>query len=151
MDEKTDTMLPITRNRLGGRARLFIAVFFLSFWLLMFYHLQPLYGNSATWEGDWTIVDIDDAPAGTTNKLVPVEAHIMSKCPDARASFHYPYHLGVIGERAEKTNMEAWQDCLRQMVLPAMQRVSDKVNFTLSFIGTYVAFNPFLCPPVYVN
>jgi hypothetical protein len=47
--------------------------------------------------------------------------------------------------------MEAWQDCLRQLVLPAMQRVSDKVNFTLSFIGTYVTFNPFLCLPIYIN
>lgn len=35
----------------------------------------------------------------------------MSKCPDAR-------------------------DCLKDMVLPAMMRVYDKVNFTLSFIGT---------------
>ncbi|PMD62953.1 uncharacterized protein K444DRAFT_558334 [Hyaloscypha bicolor E] len=43
--------------------------------------------------------------------LVPLEAHIMSKCPDAK-------------------------DCLRMMVLPTMQRVIDKVNFTLSFIGT---------------
>ncbi|TAQ91650.1 hypothetical protein B7494_g44 [Chlorociboria aeruginascens] len=45
------------------------------------------------------------------NELVPLEAHIMSKCPDAR-------------------------DCLKLMVLPAMQRVYDKVNFTLSYIGT---------------
>lgn len=43
--------------------------------------------------------------------LVPLEAHIMSKCPDAK-------------------------DCLRMLVLPTMQRVLDKVNFTLSYIGT---------------
>lgn len=43
--------------------------------------------------------------------LVPLEAHIMSKCPDAK-------------------------DCLQKLVLPAMVRVFDKVNFTLSFIGT---------------
>jgi hypothetical protein len=43
--------------------------------------------------------------------LVPLEAHIMSKCGDAR-------------------------DCLRDLVLPTMQRVYDKVNFTLSYIGT---------------
>jgi hypothetical protein len=29
-----------------------------------------------------------------------------------------------------------FQDCLRDMILPVMQRVHDKVNFTLSFIGT---------------
>ncbi|KAL2024584.1 hypothetical protein VTK56DRAFT_7627 [Thermocarpiscus australiensis] len=50
-------------------------------------------------------------PMGISNELVPLEAHIMSKCPDAR-------------------------DCLRDLVLPAMQKAHDKVNFTLSFIGT---------------
>jgi hypothetical protein len=49
-----------------------------------------------------------------TKSPVPLEAHIMSKCPDAR-------------------------DCLRMLVLPTMQQVYNKVNFTLSFIGTYVA------------
>jgi len=42
---------------------------------------------------------------------VPLEAHIMSKCPDA-------------------------QDCLSMMVLPTMERMHSKVNFTLSYIGT---------------
>lgn len=41
---------------------------------------------------------------------VPLEAHIMSKCPDAK-------------------------DCLHDMILPAMQDISDKVDFTLSYIG----------------
>ncbi|OAR02726.1 hypothetical protein LLEC1_07479, partial [Akanthomyces lecanii] len=41
---------------------------------------------------------------------VPLEAHIMSKCPDAR-------------------------DALRQLILPAMQQVYDKVDFKLSYIG----------------
>ncbi|KAL1869854.1 hypothetical protein Daus18300_005314 [Diaporthe australafricana] len=50
-------------------------------------------------------------PASDSKALVPLEAHIMSKCPDAK-------------------------DCLQQLVLPAMVRVFDKVNFTLSFIGT---------------
>jgi cytochrome c-type biogenesis protein CcmH/NrfG len=45
--------------------------------------------------------------------LVPLEAHIMSKCPDAR-------------------------DCLRDLIVPAMEKISDKVDFRLSFIGTYV-------------
>ncbi|WYZ46050.1 hypothetical protein EsH8_IX_000275 [Colletotrichum jinshuiense] len=44
-------------------------------------------------------------------ELVPLEAHIMSKCPDAR-------------------------DCLRDLVLPTMMKSQDKVNFTLSYIGT---------------
>lgn len=44
---------------------------------------------------------------------VPLEAHIMSKCPDAK-------------------------DCLKDLVVPAMEKVYDKVEFKLSYIGTYV-------------
>lgn len=52
------------------------------------------------------------APSTISEKdPVPLEAHIMSKCPDAR-------------------------DCLKELILPTMVRASDKVNFTLSFIGT---------------
>ena len=43
--------------------------------------------------------------------LVPLEAHIMSKCPDAR-------------------------DCLRDLVVPTMEQVVDKVDFKLSYIGS---------------
>ena len=42
---------------------------------------------------------------------VPLEAHIMSKCPDAK-------------------------DCLHDMILPAMINISEKVDFKLSYIGT---------------
>lgn len=31
-----------------------------------------------------------DQPAETSNSLVPLEAHIMSKCPDAKVTFHAP-------------------------------------------------------------
>ena len=41
---------------------------------------------------------------------VNLEAHIMSKCPDAK-------------------------DCLEKLILPAMEQVSQDVNFTLSYIG----------------
>ena len=43
--------------------------------------------------------------------LIPLEVHVMSKCPDAR-------------------------DCLRDLVVPAMQNVSQDVDFRISFIGT---------------
>lgn len=46
------------------------------------------------------------------SEKVPLEIHVMSKCPDAR-------------------------DCLRDLILPTMVEVSDKVNFTMSFIGRY--------------
>lgn len=44
------------------------------------------------------------------NQKVPLEAHVMSKCPDAR-------------------------DCLRQLVVPAMEQVSDLVDFDLNLIA----------------
>lgn len=53
----------------------------------------------------------DTAPLfSSSTKKVPLEAHIMSKCPDAR-------------------------DCLRKLVVPAMEQISDKVDFKLSYIG----------------
>ncbi|KAI1324189.1 hypothetical protein F5Y16DRAFT_314929 [Xylariaceae sp. FL0255] len=56
-----------------------------------------------------TIAKTSDS--NTARPPVALEAHIMSKCPDAK-------------------------DCLKEMILPAMIRASEKVNFTLSFIGT---------------
>lgn len=44
---------------------------------------------------------------------VSLEAHMMSKCPDAR-------------------------DCLRDLVVPAMEKIADKVDFKMSFIGQLV-------------
>ena len=43
--------------------------------------------------------------------LVPLEAHIMSKCPDAK-------------------------DCLVDLVVPAMEQIVEKVDFRLSYIGS---------------
>ncbi|KAM3515774.1 hypothetical protein MY11210_000545 [Beauveria gryllotalpidicola] len=50
------------------------------------------------------------AKAVGSRRKVPLEAHIMSKCPDAN-------------------------DALRELILPAMQQVHDKVDFKLSYIG----------------
>jgi hypothetical protein len=46
---------------------------------------------------------------------VALEAHIMSKCPDAK-------------------------DCLQMLVVPVMEQISDKVDFRLSYIGRSVNF-----------
>lgn len=86
--------------------------------LFLIYTARP-FGNYA---GEWAPSKLsqgDDSKDSSlsaqtsfaTKDLVPLEAHIMSKCPDAR-------------------------DCLRDMILPVMMRVNSKVNFTLSFIGT---------------
>lgn len=45
----------------------------------------------------------------SSNKI-ELEAHGMSRCPD-------------------------YADCLRELIVPTMIQVGDKVNFTLSFIG----------------
>ncbi|KAI5235593.1 hypothetical protein E4T43_09172 [Aureobasidium subglaciale] len=52
----------------------------------------------------------DELPEEYLPRRVPLEAHIMSKCPDAR-------------------------DCLHDLVLPAMVNVSNLVDFKLSYIG----------------
>ncbi|SLM35065.1 Gamma interferon inducible lysosomal thiol reductase GILT [Lasallia pustulata] len=53
------------------------------------------------------------SPQSTSNKTtrIPLEAHLMSKCPDARS-------------------------CLRELVVPAMEKIADKVDFKLSYIGS---------------
>lgn len=57
--------------------------------------------------------ELHNAPTEIHSGLVKLEAHIMSKCPDAR-------------------------DCLRQLIVPAMEQVGDKVAFRLSYIGRIV-------------
>ncbi|KAI1914521.1 hypothetical protein LOZ12_005007 [Ophidiomyces ophidiicola] len=58
----------------------------------------------------------DDVPATTPQpNRVPLEAHIMSICPDAKY-------------------------CFQDLIVPAMEKVHDKVDFKLSFIGKYVWF-----------
>ncbi|KAF9889569.1 hypothetical protein FE257_007279 [Aspergillus nanangensis] len=49
-------------------------------------------------------------PPVRQERRVPLEAHIMSKCPDAR-------------------------DCLQKLVVPAMEQVNDMVDFDMSFIA----------------
>jgi hypothetical protein len=54
---------------------------------------------------------------------VALEAHIMSKCPDAKA-------------------------CLEKLIVPAMAQISDKVDFRLSYIGRSVAL--FCNPAIHI-
>ncbi|KAE8447682.1 hypothetical protein EG329_010488 [Mollisiaceae sp. DMI_Dod_QoI] len=107
-NEKDETMLirsPGRRNRPLAIAFGAVALCYL-LWTTVFrsytFHL-PCHHQDAKLNTPAEVLD--------DKHLVPLEAHIMSKCPDAK-------------------------DCLKMMVLPTMQRVLDKVNFTLSFIGT---------------
>jgi hypothetical protein len=56
---------------------------------------------------------------------VALEAHIMSKCPDAKA-------------------------CLQMLVVPAMEQISDMVDFRLSYIGRSVNFWHHTHPTLYL-
>lgn len=67
--------------------------------------LLSLFWLARTWNCDHEHLEVDTK--------VPMDVHIMSKCPDAR-------------------------QCLKQLVVPTMANVSDKVDFRLSFIGRYI-------------
>jgi len=109
-----------TRWRRAGRAPVIAAVLVVVGFYYMFsmcHHGQPASVSAAavpfhgmTTEHHQQQSPILEGEADASASLVPLEAHIMSKCPDAK-------------------------DCLKELVLPVMQRVHDKVNFTLSFIG----------------
>ena len=111
MDNEKDGEMLIRAPPRRGRplAIGFAAVAFCYFlWSTLFTgHFLPLNCRMKAPGNTWGPQD----PLVSTKELVPFEAHIMSKCPDAK-------------------------DCLKEMVLPTMQRVYDKVNFTLSYIGT---------------
>jgi hypothetical protein len=116
-DMPTHTDLPVMddkmlcpRNRPFRRSRPFLGFSIAAMLLYTLYIFAPLAKYADSWKPAKAVQDAIPEPA-TTKSLVPFEAHIMSKCPDAR-------------------------DCLQMLVLPAMIRIYEKVNFTLSYIGT---------------
>lgn len=85
-------MSPIMRSRPARRARPFIAVALAGLCLCALYYLQPFCGTTTDrWRTG--IPTTQDAPVRTNNKLVSLEAHIISKCPDTRASSCYTIAL----------------------------------------------------------
>ncbi|ESZ97718.1 hypothetical protein SBOR_1905 [Sclerotinia borealis F-4128] len=108
-NEKTERMFtgpPARRARPLAFGFLTVALLYL-LWTMNLHQLLMRCGMEPQSTGMKPTVDVISV---SDHKPIPLEAHIMSKCPDA-------------------------QDCLKMMVLPAMQKVYDKVNFTLSFIG----------------
>lgn len=76
------------------------------------YHGSPLQSDeqdSLQNEGFGQAI-LSQPPISSEDQRIPLEAHIMSKCPDAKG-------------------------CLQKLVLPAMEQISDKVDFQLSFIA----------------
>lgn len=72
---------------------------------------EPVRTSDALTVGDVAASAASAVPTVASRELVPLEAHVISKCPDTR-------------------------DCLRELLLPTMIRAYDKVNFTLTYIGT---------------
>ncbi|KAF5237005.1 hypothetical protein FANTH_10992 [Fusarium anthophilum] len=105
MDEKRSASRAMSPPRSLRRSRPALTIAFVITVVYTFWIWQPF--NPIL---DQTMVAITSDDVHTTDDLVPLEAHIMSKCPDAKEG-------------------------LELLVLPVMQRVHDKVNFTLSYIG----------------
>ncbi|RDW80501.1 hypothetical protein BP5796_05199 [Coleophoma crateriformis] len=106
--ERHPKMLPARRNKAFAAGVLLVGFLYLV-WNVVFMCLS---GDMRAGAVGQAMMKLEKSPSVAVSRaVVPFEAHIMSKCPDA-------------------------QDCLKLMVLPAMQRVYDKVNFTLSYIGT---------------
>ncbi|KAM0563568.1 hypothetical protein ACHAPJ_001292 [Fusarium lateritium] len=105
MDEKRPSQRTMSPTRSLRRSRPTITIAFVIAVVYTFWLWQPFSPMMVE-----PMVDITNNEVETTDRLVPLEAHIMSKCPDAKEG-------------------------LELLVLPVMQRVHDKVNFTLSYIG----------------
>lgn len=115
MDEKRPVW---SRSRSYRRNRPILSVAIVAILLFTVYQFLPLSSYAGNWVPSQTGKSaaskgssISETTSAATKDLVPLEAHIMSKCPDAK-------------------------DCLRDLVLPTMMRINEKVNFTLSYIGT---------------
>ncbi|CCT64125.1 uncharacterized protein FFUJ_04691 [Fusarium fujikuroi IMI 58289] len=122
MDEKRPAPRAMSPPRSLRRSRPTLTIAFVIAVVYTFWIWQPF--NPIL---DQTMVAITNNDVHTADKLVPLEAHIMSKCPDAKVNA-YPSMCKI-------TNAQYLQDGLELLVLPVMQRVHDKVNFTLSYIG----------------
>lgn len=107
--QDTSFSVPSERSRLRSRLVVYI-IAFISAFLIITYGMPILSGYYSQASPETIITQSTDAKSNQT-ALVPLEAHIMSKCPDAKT-------------------------CLEKLVVPAMEQVVDMVNFRLSYIGS---------------
>lgn len=101
---------PSDISRLRSRLVVYIIAIIFAFLIITYaWPIQPLsfypQGSSETIRTQSTLVNLNQT------SHVPLEAHIMSKCPDAKI-------------------------CLEELVVPAMEQVVDMVSFRLSYIGS---------------
>ncbi|KAJ2971489.1 hypothetical protein NQ176_g7660 [Zarea fungicola] len=102
---RTAEMTAPTRRR---RTRLWLSIVALA---LVTYSLLSTYNVNLRIYNEAKASAAKAISTASPKKKVPLEAHIISKCPDTR-------------------------DALRLLLLPAMQQVYDKVDFKLSYIGS---------------
>ena len=115
-DNSNPTTRPTMLSRNRSRPNLAVIVFIvLLLWLSLTYLPSLPSGRFSRSSQDGEIHRVhsitDQESDANKSRLVPLEAHIMSKCPDAK-------------------------DCLRDLVVPTMEKVVNMVDFTVSFIGT---------------
>ncbi len=120
-DSKQDPYAASSSSPWRGRSRrsvfLYLTVIFFTFLILSWgspglfpsMYRQP---NLRVKSPASSLQPISQSPLTTANRssLVPLEAHIMSKCPDAKT-------------------------CLQDLVVPTMEKIASKVDFRLSYIG----------------
>lgn len=111
---------PRRRNfpRLAGFLGIVACLWLTFHWLpiaLPNFKISLCHNHARTAEDGFPFEDQDALTDSATAdpQRIPLEAHIMSKCPDAR-------------------------DCLRELVVPTMERANDKIDFELSFIAKWV-------------
>lgn len=119
-NETVESRLTTRRDLAIGRSIRRGIIIIILCWILYFLYLSRLLGKTPTPSSDVhsnapddsvsTTHDVGDHAVAAEPNKVPLEVHIMSKCPDAR-------------------------DCLQQLIVPAMEKINDKVDFQLSFIA----------------
>ncbi|RDA84264.1 hypothetical protein CP532_1990, partial [Ophiocordyceps camponoti-leonardi (nom. inval.)] len=118
MDEKkattTASLLQHQQPKMAPRLRPVVRLLVL-FVFVFLVALSSVFRRSPTWARSF-----GTKPFAEKSKLVPLEAHIISKCPDTR-------------------------DAMRELILPVMQQVADKVDFRLNYIGTPVGDDGIKC------
>lgn len=98
------------KSRLRSRLLVYIIAIIFAFLIITFAWPVRLSNYYPHGRPETVRVQSTDVKSNETG-LVPLEAHIMSKCPDAKT-------------------------CLEELVVPAMEQVVDMVNFRLSYIGS---------------
>ncbi|CAD6567416.1 MAG: hypothetical protein ASARMPREDX12_005818 [Alectoria sarmentosa] len=109
--KKSSFSTPSDISRPRSRLVVYIAAVIFAFLIIIIYGLPIKLSTFYPQVSPETIKTQSTLAESNQTGLVPLEAHIMSKCPDAKT-------------------------CLEELIVPAMEQVVDMVNFRLSYIGS---------------